>query len=553
MIILLAYELFCENQSTDADPGDGIPIKKIFVNNNNIELDSTAIAQYGQTETPDKAKNYMQKTFDMPIDTKNAINLPNKKVSPNSKKPYIKITGYYKIWKKKDDMTGTIVLGNKDGANATLRLPDNQITISSQDTHIKFNKTDYFIGKQTLYDAYVDAKIITNDKLGANLFEEIANKFFEFMLKRDFIPGKTGFALYILPNKDEITYKLQNIEDTGSKFVDSFNSKSSNWPAKTTKGVTFLSYDDPAFTINCKEKQEFYQNIGISSNSLDGILLPASKAMNVAGLVWYFFNIKGKSTTFTKNNSGIYGQLYSIYSKIKTGDQKDVNLKAIALKKTNAKLEVIIDENLTMPKLDAIFKKAPDKPVPFAYESLIIKKNRTRIDYHYITAIKSLLNQTSLSWDYIIRIFTQQLRNDITGWLKEKYPAKKAVNFFAQSEFCCKTLNLTHDDNGLVEYENFAKSVGHMARLYLDYRMKIKADNNSVRNILTKQKYDLEALKFVVESIGRGIYLATTSKQEYENAYKEISTVLQDLPKDADQEQDMSFYFYMGYFRSSCK
>ncbi len=111
---MLVHTIFQENNNTGLEPGNGIPIKKIFVKNNAIIIDDKTIEQYGVKTLPSSTVgSLMVKQFNMPLDMEASLNLPNKKVASNSPKPYVVIPGYIKAFKKKDSIVGEITLGDK--------------------------------------------------------------------------------------------------------------------------------------------------------------------------------------------------------------------------------------------------------------------------------------------------------------------------------------------------------------------------------------------------------------------------------------------------------
>ena len=558
---MLAYELYYQNEKSGKEPGSGQPIKKIYVNGNNVKLDSTSISQYGFTKTPDNMRNYLQENFDMPIDTIPKVQLPKKIVASNSPKPYVKIFGYVKLFSKmikKDgekvkQLTGEITLGDKKSSQyARLSIPDLETEIESGDVDFKLNTTDYFIGEQSLYEAYAENKIIVQNKLPSALFEKIASTFFEFLKEKkvDFITGKTSFLLYILPNESQITHKLQSNAATGSSFIDSFNKKG-QLPAKPTTGVFFISYDDPAFSINCKTKEGFYQNIGVSDTSLSKILLPETRVANIAGFKWYFIDLDDPDMIFKRRSNGIYDQLYWNYTQLdKKSLAKSKNYKAFCIKKSNAKLEVMIDDNLTMPRLDLMFKGVDQAKIPFnAYELLIVTRGKSTVYRYYIQAIKSLLSQIPFNRDQLNKIFTSQIRYEIRTWLTEKTD-KNPNTFFERSEFCYKTLNSKYVGHKLLKDEEFAVNVGRMAREYVDFRKSTKNDNNSLKDLLSKPKYDFDTLKFVIKSIGRGMHLINVSNKQYEDLLDRITKLTPSQDVSNTNRNDLSYHFYMGYFKA---
>ena len=550
---MLAYELVLENIKTKQESGRGIPVKKIFIENDNILIDEKTIDEYGYGDTPNPIIQSLQKKLDMPLDTNSNLNLPNKVVASNSPKPYITISGYYKAYFKKDKIIGQLTLGDsKKGYFATLNLSNFEYEITPADTALKIDIKNYVQKDYTLYESYCKNNIIQNNTLSAQLFKKITTTFFEYVKSKDvsFTKGKTSFLLYILPNNDKITYLDNDLDDT-TDDLDSFGNKIITYPKSPTTGVFFMSYDDKAFTINCTEKEKFYKDLGIGKESHEKILLPNNKMINISGFNWYFLNLENPAKIFPKTDGGIYHQLYRNYIDIKKEPEnitkKSIQLYVICIKKTNAKLEVMINENLSMPKLHDLFVDVDDNIPRHAFELLIIRKGQSTIFRYYMMAIKSLLNKTPFDSDLLIKIFTDKIRNEYREWIATKNP-KDAKDFFIRSEFCYKTLNHTNKLNKLMKEVEFAKSVGHMAREYVDFRKKTGNDNNSLKDILSKQKYDIETLKFVIKTIGRGIHLLNISPDKYSDILSKLSSTTPSVDIDDSNRKDFSYYFYMGYF-----
>ena len=210
----------------------------------------------------------------------------------------------------------------------------------------------------------------------------------------------------------------------------------------------------------------------------------------------------------------------------------------------------MIDENLTMCTMREIFKNDWMKRIPHnAYETLIIIRGRKKIFRYYIRAIKSLLNQIDFKRTQLISIFSEQIHEHIRDWLKMK-SNNDAIEFFKKTEFCIKTLNHTQMSTSQLNEEDFAKSIGRMTRAYVDFRKKTDNDNNSIKDLLSKPKYDVKTLKFVIKSIGRGTHLLNIDKNDYDMLVSKLTAL---TPKEevANTHNDLSYHFYMGYFGES--
>lgn len=562
---MLAYELYRQNKKSGRVSGKGRPIKKIYVNKGRIQIDDTPIQKYGRIAISSPLQSFLQDTFDMPIDTNQKINLPKKVVASASPKPYVVIQGDINLKpntnkaKSEKEITGEVTLGRKKSAYAKLSIPSYKIEIEPADTVIKkgINKEDYHIDSTTLYEAYVKNHIIEEDTLRASLFEKIAKTFFEELKRKnvDWPKGNDKFMLYILPNNKTITYdKSEDNLELQSADIDIFGEPLSKSPSGTISGIGFMSYDDKAFPLNCKQKSDFYKNYPIGATAHKKIVLPEAKSLVISKLTWYFFDIEDPKLVFKKRSKGIYDQIYENYQRLKSGKGIDARVlcKAICIKKggASAKQEVMIDENLSMNRLEIIFRQAPDDTVPFAYELLIMESGSKSMYRYYIQAIKSLLSQTPFDRTQLLKIFTDKIHNNIREWLKPKQH-KNALEFFDKAEFCQKTLNLSHSThNAMNNNEEFAKSVGIMTRVYMDFRIQTGNDNNSLRDLLSKPRYDINTLKSIIKSIGRGVNLLNIPKSQQEEILTRLSNVAP--PKDFDDKdlnKDLSYNFYMGYFR----
>ena len=93
------------------------------------------------------------------------------------------------------------------------------------------------------------------------------------------------------------------------EFEDSFGTPATDYPSKTTINAKFVSFDDQAFTLNCKTGKDFYQNLGIGNQSFPKINMPSGCGFDISGLTWYFFDINVPEFQFEKKGAGIYDQL----------------------------------------------------------------------------------------------------------------------------------------------------------------------------------------------------------------------------------------------------
>jgi uncharacterized membrane-anchored protein len=117
-----------------------------------------------------------------------------------------------------------------------------------------------------------------------------------------------------------------------------------------------------SFAINCKTGKEFYQNLGIGNESFPKVSMPTDNAIVIAGLEWYFFDISEPSLKFEAKGRGIYDQLLSNYRLLSSRSGLSVShqsaLKVICTKRAQAKLEVLLDDNLTLDQMKEMFSRA---------------------------------------------------------------------------------------------------------------------------------------------------------------------------------------------------
>ena len=103
------------------------------------------------------------------------------------------------------------------------------------------------------------------------------------------------------------------------------------YDSKPTQYAKFLSFDDPAFTINCKEGSEFYMNLGIGKESVEKINIPVKNVFTISGLKWMFVDISNPFFNFQDVNKGIIAQLYQNYRSL-VEQSRDVYHKQLQMK-----------------------------------------------------------------------------------------------------------------------------------------------------------------------------------------------------------------------------
>ncbi len=441
---------------------------------------------------------------------------------------------------------------------------------------IRVNKTDYRTENNiTIYDLYKKYNVISNDSLDSNIFYKISKEFFNFIKSKwidEFANSKeksmgTRFLLIILPSSKKIHYMPKTVDEDNDqdKIVDSFGNETSGFPKDATQTAKFLSFDDPAFSLNCRTKNEFYQNLSIGKNSFKTINIPNESVFNISGLSWIFTDLDDPSYKFEQAKKGIYHQLLSNYLKLKqkVGDsyQKQSCIKIICFEKNQAKLEILFDDNLTMQSMRKIFQRFNNidifqSNIPRnALEILIDKGSGTKIIWSmYINAIQSLLHEKKINRNLILSFFIKKIRAKIFEWITRPKNNFEIIEFFDKSEFCIKILTTSDLDITIMNpNEEYAYKLGLIAGRYVTFKKNADEQSNSLKDILTYSKYDREKLRFVFHRIGIGINISNSNESNMKNM---LDYIKQNHPSneisDDDANKDYSYFFYKGVFRELC-
>jgi hypothetical protein len=514
----------------------------------------------------DYGKKYSEKTrqlqdwLQMPLNTENEkrLNLPDYRVSNAQPSPYVQIYGIVKTNKKLETII-SISIGKKPNTiEYSLNTSTGIIEKNNKSKiKLKIDNQNYFLGNENLFAAYVASGLLEKDStLNNDAFDLIATKFLEYTKKQSRNISKSGnipFFIYVLPDKSEIEFKakIEKISG-GDSFIDYFGNSASSYASTPTKTAKFLSYDDKAFSINCKREREFYKNLGIGNTSLDKIYRPTDKTFNISGLEWTFTDISGVHPEFKDTRKGILMQLYENYYILSkdAGTSQRVHLKVICTRINQAKQELLIDENLTMQKMKSIFLKITETKIPpLVFEILIDKTGKNPIWSTYLYAIRNFLSETKIPKEYLLEFFSKILKHNRYDWVKLKNNLD-ANDFFIRSDFCIKCLTTSNmDEEYMNTNEEFAYKIGQIARRYVDFKQNNKDSDNSLGDILTYSKYDRERLRFIVSRIGKGIQLAKVAESSKNDLTKKIST-LQPKEEISDDEapKDYSYFFFKGYY-----
>jgi hypothetical protein len=561
---MLAYELFLNNKDSTSNNADNIPIKKIFFDGKNIIIDSTTLEEFGSDVK--KNSTILQRSLSMPLKTidVNKLNLPDNTTSSSSPQPYVKISGsitFGNITKKNPDLNPKMNLSLKsDKIKHILDLTTGEITENhSKEITLNLDKNKYFINSKSLFSEYVDSKIIDkNKKLNFKLYDKIIRTFLKFVKNKNLEFKKqttSRFEIFILPNNLKIefiekTKKCDQIE----LFTDYFGNLGSNYPSKVTKNTKFLSYDDKAFTLNCKKNKNFYKNLGISDSSFKKIFVDSTQTFVISRLEWTFTDISNPDFKFIETKQGIFTQLHSNYTSLKKdkGKTAQAQLKISCVKLTNFRQqqEVLVDENLTMKKMDKLFSHIP-KEIPYScFENALIDDTTQAKSWNtYVYVVKSFLAGHKIQKTFLLNFFSRILKQQRFEWIKLK-DTKKQSEFFINTDFIFKAL-CTSDflESYMDSNEEFAQKIGQIARVYMDFKQNNGEHDNSLSDMLSYSKYDKDKLSFVYSRICRGVELSKISKNIKKVVSENISKLTPSDEIETDSAQkDYSYFFYKGYY-----
>jgi len=565
---VLAYELYLRNKDSTANVvKQQKPVKKIFVKRGKITVDKTTLDEYG-SKTVERFR-ILQESLAMPLNTsdRTLLNLPDSRTSSAQPNPYVEIYGALKVTNMKPTFSLQITGRNRtdrekrDVLGASYNISDDSILIQAKKgIQLKLDEKNYSVSGKTLFDEYVESGIINKDGyFSPNLFRDIANEFFKYTKKIPIKPERNmilPFSIFILPSRSPIEI-IGKTKKTSGEFTDSFGNSVTSYASGTTRNAKFLSFDDKAFTINCKKEEDFYENIGIGTESLQRISLPADQIFKIAGLNWMFTNLDNPDYKFKETNRGIFTQLYENYEQINSSGQtrrEKVMLKITCFRTQQAKLEILIDDNLTMDRMKRLFSWCDVKHIPvLAFEELIERMGKTVLWNNYIYAIRSFISESKVPKSFLISLFDKIMRRSIHNWLKQG--TQEPIDFFKRTEFCLKNLSTRYDtsiDTNISE--KFAYQVGKIAKSYIEFKKKTADESHSLRDILTYSKYDREKLRFVISRIGIGVNISKAKENDMQLINSKISQYQpeQEIP-DSEAYNDYSYFFYKGYFEGDGK
>ena len=556
---MLAYELFHNNKYSNVpDVKKQFPIKKIFYKKGKIIIDKTTLDEYGSAET--ETTKQLQNQLVMPLNTIDLkkLNLPDYRTGTAGANPYIEIYGYLKTNKSLESKL-TLSIGKKPNhIEHILDLTSGKIQNNlNRKIILKLDQKNYFLKSNSLFSEYVNSEIIDEKCiLNTKVYDEIIQKFLEFAKKQELNFTKirnNSFRIYILPDNSIIKFKKESKKNNSEQesFVDYFGNTVTNYASTPTKTAKFLSSDDKAFTINCMQGSNFYQNIGIGDTSLEKIYIDSSQTFTINRLDWTFIDLSKPDFKFVETKKGILTQLYENYRLLskEKGAKSMAQLKVICIRINQAKQEVLIDENLTMDKTNKMFSNIKEIP-PLCFEKVLIDTSgKNTIWNTYLYVIKNFLAGNKIPKSYLLSFFNKILKQKRYDWIKLKSKSEQK-EFFLRTDFCLKSLSTLNDTKSYMDQnEEFAEKIGQIVRRYIEFKQSNSEIDNSLSDILTYSKYDRERLRFIVSRIGRGVQLSKVSDDIKQGVTKKISSLQPSKEiEDNSSSKDYSYFFFKGYY-----
>ena len=547
---MLAYELFLNNKGSQSNnPKSELPIKKIFYKKGKITIDKTTLEEFGSQVTKDFAT--LQNSLAMTLNTIkiDKLNLPDFRTGPAARNPYVEVYGTAKT-NSKSETKIELSIGKEPAIIHTLDMQTGSVTKSGSGTVIlRLDKKNYILKNKSLFSEYVNSEIVNkNSELNLESYDKVIEKFLNFVKKQKTIP----FRIFILPDKSEIKFKDESkkINSNSESFTDYFGNSDTSYASKATKNTKFISFDDKAFTINCKTKTDFYKNLGIGNASLEKIFTDTSQTFSISRLDWTFTDILNPDFKFKDTKKGILTQLYDNYIELsKGGVSSKAQLKTICIRKNQAKQELLVDENLTMEKMKNMFSNIKDVPALCFEKVLIDNSGEKPIWDTYQHVIKNFLAGNKISKNYLLSFFTKILNQKKYKWVKLKNKNEQN-EFFERTDFCMKNLSNTNSLNSYMDSnEKVAQSIGQIARTYVDFKEKNGESDNSLSDMLTYSKYDRDKLSFVYSIICRGVQLSKISNEKKKDVTEKITSLTPDAEIDDEvSSKDYSYFFYKGYY-----
>ena len=274
-----------------------------------------------------------------------------------------------------------------------------------------------------------------------------------------------------------------------------------------------------------------------------------------------FFDIRRNDFQFIRSFGGIFNRLYENYHHLKnhTNELKTlVQMKIICIKRDQGKMDVLIDENITMDRMEEIFENEFVKDVlntsnyNMLFEVLIEenKKNKKKNFYgQYIIAIKSLITGNRVDKYQLINYLTKLFRKQIykEKWLEENF--NLGIDFFNRSWICLQILFIRQLKNNFMDAaEQYAYNIGLIAGKYVKYREQEVDSPKSLRDILTYTKYDRDKLRYVYCKVCLGVNLSNLKEDKMRSIREYIGKFK--LEEIEDSYTDLSYFFFKGVFEN---
>jgi len=231
---MLAYDFYYRNKDKHGNVTRSLvesPIKKIYVEQDTIKIDSKTREEYGSKIS--ERYRILQESLIMPLDTSDRmrLNLPDNS-STSQPHPYIKIYGTLTKSKSKSGLLLKLSIRTKTTDSENLMeaeydlMSDKRSIKAERDIPLRIDSQNYYFisnenreEKVNVFKKYVESGILTEDSLfSKELFVRIADKFCQFTKESGLEMEKDGslpFSIYLLPSDSEIEY--HNKKETSSK------------------------------------------------------------------------------------------------------------------------------------------------------------------------------------------------------------------------------------------------------------------------------------------------------------------------------------------------
>lgn len=221
-------------------------------------------------------------------------------------------------------------------------------------------------------------------------------------------------------------------------------------------------------------------------------------------------------------------------------------LKILCMKKNQAKLEVLIDENLTFSQLKKILERGNFNYYPMIFESLIKKRKQDIFWGDYINAIRFFVRGLFYQRNWLVKRYEQQIRENIFDWLRD--PHLRDPAFFNKSEFLLKIL--TKEGEKMDKNEEYAYKIGKLAGKYVNLKKAAGEAGGSTSEILAYTKYDRERLRHVYKRVCLGaVLLKDSSRADELNQFIKDNMPSAEI-EDSKSSEDFSYWFYKGVFET---